>query len=269
MMEGTVASAMERDYTDINAETISRWAEKGWEWGVPIDHETYVRAADGDWDVLLTPGRAVPKGWFAPFYRDGRLDGARILGLASGGGQQMPIFAAAGACCTVLDYAPAQVRSEEMVAAREGYAIDIVRADMTKPLTFADGAFDLIFHPVSNCYVEDVRPIWRECFRVLRPGGVLLSGLDNGMNFLVDDPWAGPLVITHRLPFNPLKDAALMAKLREADDGVQFSHGLEEQIGGQLEAGFLLTGVYEDRDTSGLLAQYVPQYWASRSVKPG
>ena len=44
--------------------------------------------------------------------------GAKILGLASGGGQQMPIFTALGAECTVLDYSKEQLKKEEIVAAR-------------------------------------------------------------------------------------------------------------------------------------------------------
>ena len=142
------------NYQDINAETIDRWIEEGWEWGQPIDHETFEKARQGEWDVLLTPTKPVPHEWF------GDLKGKKVLGLASGGGQQMPIFAALGAECTVLDYSPRQLESERLVAQREGYDIRIIRDDMTKPLPFYDEEFDLIFHPVSNCYVEEVRPIW-------------------------------------------------------------------------------------------------------------
>lgn len=88
------------NYQDKNAETIDRWIEEGWEWGTPIDHETYERAKSGEWDVVLTPTKPVPHAWF------GDLKGKKILGLASGGGQQMPIFAALGAECTVFDYSP-------------------------------------------------------------------------------------------------------------------------------------------------------------------
>ncbi len=40
---------------------------------------------------------------------------------------------------------------------------------MTQPLPFEDASFDMVFHPVSNCYVEEVKPIWKECHRVLIP----------------------------------------------------------------------------------------------------
>ena len=247
------------DYQDINAATIDRWIDEGWEWGRPIDHDTYVRATQGDWAVKLTPTKAVPRAWF------GDLKGKRVLGLASGGGQQMPIFAAAGASCAVLDYSDRQIASERMVAEREGYKIDIVQADMTKPLPFEDATFDLIFHPVSNCYIRQVLPVWRECFRVLKPGGVLLSGLDIGMNFIVDSE---ERQIVNRLPFDPLANPDQMRQLRDDDAGVQFSHTLEEQIGGQLAAGFTLTDLYEDTNGAGRLHELnIPTFLATRAVR--
>ena len=249
------------NYQDINASTIDRWVSEGWEWGKPVDHETWLRAAQGEWDVVLTPTKPVPHAWF------GDLKGRKVLGLASGGGQQMPIFAALGAVCTVLDYSEKQLENERAVAQREGYDIEIVRADMTRPLPFADEAFDLIFHPVSNCYIEAVEPVWRECFRVLRPGGVLLAAFDNGINYIVD--FKDESRIANRLPFNPLKDPALMKLMEEDGGGVQFSHTLDEQIGGQLRAGFILRELYEDTNGSGLLHDLnIPTFVATRAVKP-
>ncbi len=247
------------NYTDLNAATIDRWCAAGWEWGRPIGHEDFLRAKKGEWSVLLTPVKPVPKAWF------GELAGARVLGLAAGGGQQMPIFAALGAVCTVLDYSEAQLAAERETAVREGYAIEIVRADMTKPLPFADGSFDLIFHPVSNCYVREVEPIWRECHRVLRPGGRLLAGLDNGLNFAFDE---AEQELQNRLPFDPTADPALMEESLRNDWGVQFSHTIEEQIGGQLRAGFELRDVYGDTNGSGRLHDYnVPAYYATLAIR--
>ena len=248
------------NYRDVNAETIDRWIEEGWEWGIPISHEEYEQAQKGNWQVVLTPTKPVPREWF------GDLCGKRVLGLASGGGQQMPIFAALGAECTVLDYSEKQLESERRVAEREGYSIKTVRADMTQPLPFADGSFDLIFHPVSNCYIAEVKPLFRECFRVLKRGGVLLSGLGNEVNYLVDDD---EKTVVNSMPFDPLSNPAQMEQLQREDCGVQFSHSVEEQIGGQLEAGFILTHLYGDTNGEGYLHELnVECYLATRAVKP-
>lgn len=47
-----------------------------------------------------------------------------------------------------------------------------------------------------------------------------------------------------------------------------FSHILEDQIGGQLETGFILTNLYEDTSGEGILHEYnVPTFLATRAVK--
>ena len=137
---------------------------------------------------------------------------------------------------------------------------------MTKPLPFPDDSFDLIFHPVSNCYVEEVEPIFRECFRVLRRGGALLAGFDNGINFMVG---LDEKTIENTMPFNPLKNEAQLRQLEQQDGGIEFSHTLEEQIGGQLKAGFRLTHLYGDTNGDGYLHERnIETFLATRAVKP-
>ena len=98
---------------------------------------------------------------------------------------------------------------------------------MTKPLPFEDETFDLIFHPVSNCYVKEVKPIFKECARILKHGGILLSGLDNGVNYLVDDDEER---IVNTMPFDPLTNADHRKLLEDTDCGMQFSHTVEEYV---------------------------------------
>jgi len=249
------------DYTDINSKTIDKWVKNGWEWSVPISHEEYLKAKNGECNVLLTPTKFVPKNWF-PELKD-----KKLLGLASGGGQQMPVFSALGAFCTVLDYSEKQLENEKFVADREAYKIEIIKADMTKKFPFPDKTFDIIFHPVSNSYIEDVHHVWNECFRVLKNGGILMAGLDNGINYLFDDDEKS-LEIINKLPYNPLKNKELYKTLEKSDDGIQFSHTLEEQIGGQLKAGFILKDLYEDYNNCGLIKDYIPTFVATLSLKP-
>ncbi|MDR2149541.1 MAG: class I SAM-dependent methyltransferase [Spirochaetaceae bacterium] len=251
-----------QNYTDFNAAVIDTWVKNGWEWGKPISHEDFVKAQNGAGKVLLTPTKYVPEEWFVP-----PLVGKKVLGLAAGGGQQMPVFAALGADCTVLDYSDEQLATEQFVAEREAYAITIVKADMTKKLPFQNDAFDIIFHPVSNCYVADVQHIWHESYRVLKDKGILIAGMSNGLCYLFDDIEKLPLVVVNALPYNPLNDQTLAEKAYANHDALQFSHSLEELIGGQLKAGFVLTDLYEDYDTSGILRNYAPEYIATRAIK--
>lgn len=248
-----------KSYQEINKETIDRWVEEGWEWGIALSHEEYLEALNGKWELKLTPTVFVPHEWI------GDLKGNKVLGLASAGGQQMPIFAALGAECTVFDNSPKQIESEILVAKREGYTINAIEGDMTKELPFEDETFDLIFHPVSNCYVEDVYHVFREAYRVLKKGGVLLSGLNNEINYIVDND---EKEIIWKMPFNPLKDEESRKFLEEEDAGMQFSHNLTEQIGGQLKAGFTLLDIYEDTNGYGRLHELnIMTFLATKSAK--
>ena len=259
---------MRNEYTEINSKAIDKWVDNGWEWGRPITSEVFAEAKSGKWDVVLTPLKPVPHEWFLPFLKNKRFDGTRLLGLASGGGQQMPVFAALGAECTVLDYSDKQLENERIVSERENYQIQIIKADMAKRLPFDDGSFDIIFHPVSNCYVEDVYHVWSECYRILKKSGILLSGLDNGFNYLIDDFTVRPLIITNKLPFNPLINPEQMEKTLREDGSIQFSHTFDEQIGGQLGVGFVITAAYEDYNNDpDAIADGIPAYWATKAVK--
>lgn len=248
-----------KSYQDINKETIDRWIDEGWEWGKSISHDEYINAKNGKWNIVLTPTVFVPHSWL------GDIKGKKILGLASGGGQQMPILSALGAKCTVLDYSARQIESEIMVAEREGYEIEAVEGDMTKQFPFDDESFDLVIHPVSNCYIEDVQHVFDEVYRVLKKGGIFLAGLGNEINYIVDDD---EKEIIWRMPFNPLKDSAAKEYMLKADVGMQFSHNMTEQIGGQLRAGFTLLDIYEDTNGSGRLHDLnIKTYIATKAVK--
>ena len=124
--------------------------------------------------------KPVPREWFPP------MQGLKILGLACGGGQQGPIFAAAGAEVTIFDNSPAQLERDREVAEREGLNIRTVEGDMRDLSIFADESFDLIFHPVSNLFIHEISPVWKEAYRVLRHGGYMLSGFMNPLFYLFD-----------------------------------------------------------------------------------
>jgi SAM-dependent methyltransferase len=72
-----------------------------------------------------------------------------------------------------------RLAQDRLVADREALTIESRQGDMAELSVFPDESFDLVFHPVSNVFVPDVKPVWREAYRVLRPGGTLLSGFMN------------------------------------------------------------------------------------------
>ena len=248
-------------YTEENEKTINAWKEKyDLPWMRPISHEDYVRAGNGEELLTLTPLRKVPFSW----YEDCR--GKTVLGLASGGGQQMAILSALGANCVLFDFSDQQIESDRLVSEREGYAIELIKGDMTEPLPFDDCRFDYVINPVSNHYIQNVYPVFQEIFRVLKPGGTFLAGLDTGIYWAF---FPEEERFRNRLPFDPLKDDHLRKQLEEEDMSLIFSHTLEEQIGGQLKAGLILKDLLEDTNEAGSFFEYnVPSFILTRAVKP-
>jgi SAM-dependent methyltransferase len=253
---------------DVRAYNREKWdlqVEQGNRWTIPASPERIEAARRGEWSVLLTEQKPVPRSWFPD-----DIHGVDILCLASGGGQQGPVLAAAGANVTVFDNSPRQLEQDRLVAKRDGLVLITVEGDMRDLSVFGDGCFDMVFHPVSNVFCPEVRPVWREAFCVLRPGGVLLAGFNNPYVYIFDIPQAekGIFEVKNPLPYDSTKlsDEERLRVFGEAYP-LEFSHSLEEQIGGQLEAGFLLAGLYEDQQASPL-GKYMPFYIATRAVKP-
>jgi ubiquinone/menaquinone biosynthesis C-methylase UbiE len=252
------------DIRKFNQEAWDRQVRSGKNpWTVPVSPELVAKARQGEWSVLLTQNISVPKEWFPP------MKGLKILGLASGGGQQGPIFAAAGAQVTIFDNSPAQLARDREVAEREGLTIETVEGDMRDLSIFKDESFDLIFHPTSNLFIHEIRPVWREAYRVLRKGGSMLAGCMNPLFYLFDweDMEKGNLNVRYKIPFSDVETYG-MERLQQEDRPAEFSHSLTDQLAGQMDAGFHLIGMYEDYHTGAKIADFSPTYLATRAVKP-
>ena len=259
------------DVQTLNRKAWDRAVARGSRWTVPVSSGTVAAARRGEWEIALTPAKAAPRWWFPDFTN------AQILCLAGGGGQQGPVLAAAGessgASVTVFDNSPRQLEQDRLVAERDRLTLETVEGDMRDLGLFADRCFDLIVHPCSNLFIPEVRPVWRECARVLKRGGSLLAGFVNPVLYLFDQGKLdqGVLEVRHKLPYSDLtsiSESEREAYIR-AGEALEFGHTLSDQIGGQIDAGFVLAGFFEDRWEGQQPGAYTDTYIATRAIRLG
>lgn len=232
-----------------------------------MSSEIIKKSKAGEWDITVTTEKAVPRNWFPE-----DLTGIRILCLASGGGQQAPILAAAGADVTVVDISQRQLEQDEKLAKREGLRLKTLQGDMTNLSDFENETFDIVVHPVSNLFVEDVNPVWKEIARVLKNKGILIAGFTNPLLWTFDDSQEekGILDVKYTIPSSTL-DRLPETQVQDyliGNQTIEYAHTLEDQIQGQIDVGFVITGFYED-DFGGsrLIDKYIKSFIATRAMK--
>lgn len=232
-----------------------------------VSSEIIEKSKAGEWEITVTTGKPVPRNWFPQ-----SLAGLKVLCLASGGGQQGPVLAAAGAEVTVVDISRKQLEQDEFVAKREGLQLSTLQCSMTDLSAFSDEEFDLIIHPVANVFVEDISLVWKEASRVLKNNGTLISGFTNPLLFIFDDEEdiKGNLVVKNKVPGSSLDNLTDNEKEKYIESGntIEFFHTLEDQIQGQIDAGFVIAGLYED-DFGGRrpLDEFIKCFVATKAVK--
>jgi len=183
------------------------------------------------------------EGWL-----DGSLAGRRVLCLASGGGLQSALCAAAGAVVTVVDLSPEMLALDKRVAAQHGLRVRTVAASMDDLSAVGDASFELVLQPVSSCYVADVGRVYREVARVLAPGGLYVSQHKQPVSLQADAaPSARGYVLSE--PYyrqGPLPEIVEGHRHREADN-LEFLHRWEDLIGGLCRSGFVVEDLSEPR----------------------
>lgn len=254
-----------KEIVQFNKKAWDNEVESGNPWTIPVTHEEIRSASAGHFKILLTPSKPVPASWFPT------LKNCKVLCLASGGGQQGPLLAAAGGQVTVFDNSPRQLAQDKLVAERENLDIKLVEGDMADLSVFEDDCFDFIVHPVSNCFVPDILPVWKEAYRVLAPGGSMIAGFVNPIEYSFDDDLAeqGIYQVKYKLPYSDLTSIGAQERREKyKDDPLEFGHSLDDQIGGQLDAGFHLIGFYEDYWDGEQIKEYMPTFISTRALKP-
>lgn len=251
-------------YIEENCEICDNYAENNDKWSAPVTGEIIRQAKKGIWEIALTPTKPVPKDWFPDSLND-----KKILCLASGGGWQGPILAALGADVTVYDNVKKQLEMDEFVANRDNLRIKTVQGNIQDLSVFEDERFDCIIHPWSNGCINYARPVWKECARVLKKNGLLLTGFGYTIPYIleVDKLGDGVLRVKNNIPdtdMEHMEDMEIEAIAEE--DGSIWSHTLEVRIQGQIEAGFAIVGFYKDICRN-VLDQYRSAFIATKAVK--
>lgn len=252
------------EYIKENGKIWDERSENNDTWSIPVTSEMVKLAKEGNWSIVLTPTKPVPANWFPD-----KLDEKRVLCLASGGGQQGPILAATGADVTVFDNSIKQLEKDAFVAQRDNLKINTVQGNMQDLSVFEDEYFDCIVHPWSNGYIDNVLPVWKECARVLKKNGLLLAGFGNPVEYIfnVGKLEQGILAVENSIPYADIDhmDDPETRKIVESG-GYLWSHTLEEQIQGQIDAGFAIVGFYEDIGGTAL-DKFINSSIATKAIK--
>lgn len=249
---------------DIKKINQSAWDERvkeGWSFTIPVGDKEIEKARRNIIEVVLTTKKFVPKDWLFDSFK-----GKKVLCLASGGGQQAPIFAAAGAIVSLLDLSPEQLKRDIEISKKYNLEIETIRGDMCVLDMFDDNFFDLVFNPVSITYIEDTSPVFKEVERVLKPGGKFLFGAPNPLIYLFSEELEenGILQVVNKLPYYGkyhLSEAEIKGSL-----AIENSHTLESLIGGITSNNMVIRGFYEDKHDY-LIDKYTNTYIAIYATK--
>jgi SAM-dependent methyltransferase len=194
--------------------------------------------------------------------------GLNVLCLASGGGWQAVLYAAAGANVTVVDLSDSMLKLDSQEARRRGFQIQTVQTSMEDLSMLADESFDIVHQPVSTCYVPDLKPVYAEVARVLRDHGIYISQHKQPVSLQISHK-------TERHQFvigvEYYHEGALPAQqdtsYREKG-ATEYLHRLEEIVGGLCVSGFVIEDLREPKradysvDVShfGYRGRFVPPY---------
>jgi 2-polyprenyl-3-methyl-5-hydroxy-6-metoxy-1,4-benzoquinol methylase len=228
-----------------NLRAWEKESSEGGNWSSIVSAETMESVRRREYQFSMsTDNRPIPEDWL------GSLENVDLLCLAGGGGQQGPILAGLGANVTVYDFSSNQLSLDRRAAEKYGLEINTEQGDMRDLSCFPDESFDIVLHPASNMFVDNILPVWRECYRVLRPNGRLIATSLNPIAFafgrdqldITDTP-----TLRFSVPYSDLeslKPEELNAKI-ENGEILEYGHSLEDIIDGQLRCGFVLKGFQE------------------------
>ena len=194
--------------------------------------------------------------------------GLNVLCLASGGGWQSILYAAAGANVTVVDLSESMLRLDTRDARRRSFQVQTVQASMDDLSMFANESFDIVHQPVSSCYVPDLKPVYAGIARVLRSHGLYISQHKQPVSLQIShrserQQFVIGVEYYHEGPLPQQQDTAY----RESG-ATEYLHRLDQIVGDLCLAGFVIEDLREPKradykvDVShfGYRGRFVPPY---------
>ena len=133
-------------------------------------------------------------------------------------------------------------RAREL-SAQEGVQVDLVQGDIERLAMFRDGRFDIIITCFGMEFLPDPGACLRECFRVLRGGGMLVMGTVHPLTAFEWDADDEMLRVTDY--FNPPVEVWEEPTQDETQKGLTFFRSFQEMFGMLVEAGFQVEQVIE------------------------
>lgn len=232
------------EFVEQNAKAWDHLVDKGNIWTDGITDEQIELARQGVLDMVLSPFKRVNASWL------GDVRGKKILALAGGGGQQGPLFALAGAHVTVFDASEKQLAQDRHYNERLGLNTTLIRGDMRDLSCFEDNTFDLVYNPTSSCYIDNVRVMYEHVHRIVKGGCYFLTSITNPALYLFDEQKAlkNKLKIKYTIPYSGLKSPKKrqVERMLKSNKTIEFSHTLNDLLGGITDSGFLIQDIYSD-----------------------
>jgi SAM-dependent methyltransferase len=236
-------------FTRLVEATFKREVEEGREWTRPwldLDPEVYRAVREGRTAELPAPYCHDPA---CRLFMQG-VQGLDVLCLAGGGGQQSAVFSLLGARVTVLDLMEEQLAGDRAAAAHYGYTVRTVQGDMRDLSAFPDGSFDSVCQPISTLYTPDLRAVYREVQRVLRPGGLYYADFAMPLLYMAQNlGWDGSAyTLRFSQPYRRGEIRELADGRPSFDEGEpvgEYHHLLSDILNGLIVEGLCIQGVWE------------------------
>ena len=258
------------NYVKINKKFWDKWSQDGGPWSQKCSKERIKKARLGKVEIGVTTDKIVPDNWLPKKWK-----GLDVLGLAAGGGQQVPLIAATGANVTSFDFSEEQLKRDLEVCKEEGLKIKTQKGEMEDLIIFLDESFDFVINPVSTCFTSNVRKMWKEVYRVLRPGGMFITGFSNPISYSLDkDSYEkkNEMKLVHSIPYSDVRSLSKkeIEDIIKNSDSLEFGHSLSDLIGGQTDLGFKIVGFHESywgKQFPELIDSIMPSFIATKAIK--